>query len=842
MGTVRRWASLWVKSLTVLAAVAALLLMTGASSSAASGAQTAGDAAAATATPVQMNYACTSKSTGLMRYVTSTSACAKSETAVTIVPGPVYTCVYFDFFVRQVAAANKCTPASSYIKELTLPPTSGPVYFCALKLGGLLTYAANGPSECNSALQFPVVVPHQPPVISNVETSPLNYQAKSPPVAITSTLTLSDVDDSTIASATVSITSGFSSSSGDTLAFTNQNGITGSYNASTGVLSLSGSASIANYQAALRSVTFTTADSSASPAARTVSFQVTDSDGNTSNTASRTIDVTAAAQPPTAQPQSYNAVGNTTLAVGTTVTGPAATYSASDGLLNGDIGDASCGTLSVTGNSTPAHGTVTVNPDGTFTYLPNPGYTGTDTFQYTITCGTSTKTASATVTINVGTVVWYVNNSQSAAGNGESSSPFNTLAAANSAAGSNSIIFLYQGSGTYTGGVTMPSGEDLWGQPHGLTVGGYDLVAAGGSNPVITNSGGNGISLGNGSDVEDVNVSGASADGINGSGVTGTVTIANCTVTGSTVNNAIITDTSGTLNLTVTGSTFSNDTASGSGDSDNGLEINANGSTAATISVTGSAFTGDTGDDLDFTTDTSSTGTNSVTFTGNTVSGGGGVLIAPQGSSKTAIAVENNNIQGSTANGIGVDDGVVSSSSATVTGTISGNTVGTAATANSGGGNGIGLFAEGSGTETLAITGNKLFQYQNEAGINFLDREGSPTMNLTITGNTIADPGEFGSWGLLGQAGAESGDAGKVCAAISGNSMTGSAAAGQGGADFELDQEFSSTIELPGYTGGAGDTNAVVTFVQGNNNSSGTPSGIATVSGSGGGFTGGSGC
>jgi len=36
------------------------------------------------------------------------------------------------------------------------------------------------------------------------------------------------------------------------------------------------------------------------------------------------------------------------------------------------------------------------------------------------------------------------------------------------------------------------------------------------------------------------------------------------------------------LNLTVTGSTFSNDTASGSGDSDNGLEINANGSTAAT--------------------------------------------------------------------------------------------------------------------------------------------------------------------------------------------------------------------------------------------------------------------
>ena len=81
-----------------------------------------------------------------------------------------------------------------------------------------------------------------------------------------------------------------------------------------------------------------------------------------------------------------------------------------------------------------------------------------------------------------------------------------------------------------------------------------------------------------------------------------------------------------------------------------------------------------------------------------------------------------------------------------------------------------------------------------------------------------------------------------MCAAISGNSMTGSAQAGQGGADFELDQQFGTTIKLPGYTGGSSDTNAVVSFVQGNNTSGGAPSGIATVSGSGGGFAGGSSC
>jgi VCBS repeat-containing protein len=676
------------------------------------------------------------------------------------------------------------------------------------------------------------------PVISNVETTPLSYQAQSPPVAITSTLTISDADDSTMASATVSITAGFLSGA-DTLSFTNQNGITGSYNASTGVLTLTGNASIADYQAALRSVEFSTSDTSASPAARTVSFQVTDSVGAVSNTAQRTINVSAAAQPPTAVNQSYTAVGNTPLAVGTTVSGPAATVSGS--LLNGDSGDASCGTLSVTGNTTPAHGTVTVNPDGTFTYLPGAGFSGTDTFQYTITCSKSSKTASATVTISVGTVVWYVDDSKAAAGNGEAGSPFNTLAAASSAAGTNSIIFLYQGNATYTGGLSMKSGQALYGQPHGLTVSGYNLVAAGGSNPTMTNSSGNGIDLASGADVEDVTVSGASADGINGSGVTGTVTIANSTITGSAVNNALITDTSGTLNLTVTGSTFSSNNAT---TGNYGLRVNANGATNATVSVTGSTFTDNASFDFEFSTDTSATGTNSVTFSNNTVTGGGGVLMGPFGNDTTTITIDGNNIQNPQVEGIGVDNTNQTDTGGKVSGTINGNTVGSPTVANSGGGDGINISAEGSFTETLAITNNKLYQYSNDAGINFIDRQGSPTMNLTITGNTIADPGKFGSWGLLGGAGAETGDAGQVCAAMSGNSMTGSAQAGQGGADFELDQGFATTFKLPGYGGGSGDTNAVVSFVQGNNTPSGgtAPSGIATVSGSGGGFVGGSGC
>ena len=82
----------------------------------------------------------------------------------------------------------------------------------------------------------------------------VGYTEQGTAAVLDSGLTLSDADNTTLASATVSITSGLFA--GDTLNFTNQNGITGSYDGSTGVLTLTGSASVANYQAALRSITF----------------------------------------------------------------------------------------------------------------------------------------------------------------------------------------------------------------------------------------------------------------------------------------------------------------------------------------------------------------------------------------------------------------------------------------------------------------------------------------------------------------------------------------------------------------------------------------------------------
>ncbi len=56
--------------------------------------------------------------------------------------------------------------------------------------------------------------------------------------------------------------------------------------------------------------------------------------------------------------------------------------------------------LSITTHTTTAHGTVTLNADGTFTYTPNENYNGTDEFTYTATDGTLDTQASVHITIN----------------------------------------------------------------------------------------------------------------------------------------------------------------------------------------------------------------------------------------------------------------------------------------------------------------------------------------------------------------------------------------------------------------------------------------------------------
>jgi VCBS repeat-containing protein len=99
-----------------------------------------------------------------------------------------------------------------------------------------------------------------------------------PPADVASGVTVSDADQAVIKGATVAITGGFAA--GDTLTFTPSGGITGSYNAATGVLTLTGNATFAQYQTVLDSVGFTTPgdnpDDYGDNPTRTVSFTVFD--------------------------------------------------------------------------------------------------------------------------------------------------------------------------------------------------------------------------------------------------------------------------------------------------------------------------------------------------------------------------------------------------------------------------------------------------------------------------------------------------------------------------------------------------------------------------------------
>ena len=137
---------------------------------------------------------------------------------------------------------------------------------------------------------------NNPPVVA-MTASARAYTGGQGALVFDAGITVSDTDSPALTGATMTI-SGNLQASEDTLAFTTQNGITGSFNATTGVLSLTGSATVAHYQAALRSVTYANTASSPATITRTVTVVVTDGTA-TSNAATRALIVSAAPnQPP----------------------------------------------------------------------------------------------------------------------------------------------------------------------------------------------------------------------------------------------------------------------------------------------------------------------------------------------------------------------------------------------------------------------------------------------------------------------------------------------------------------------------------------------------------------
>ncbi len=151
------------------------------------------------------------------------------------------------------------------------------------------TTNAGGASSDGTVFELNTV-PFPPPVVTTSGGS-LAYTEGNPATAIDPALTVSDSSINVLAGATVTISGNYASGQ-DVLGFTSQNGITGSWNAATGVLTLSGSSSVANYQTALESVTYRNTSANPSTLTRTISFTATDG-ATPSAAATRTIQVTA---------------------------------------------------------------------------------------------------------------------------------------------------------------------------------------------------------------------------------------------------------------------------------------------------------------------------------------------------------------------------------------------------------------------------------------------------------------------------------------------------------------------------------------------------------------------
>jgi uncharacterized delta-60 repeat protein len=226
------------------------------------------------------------------------------------------------------ALVNLAMQQIAYSNSSDAPPASVQINW-SFNDGNTGTQGTGGAMQATGSTTVTVTPVNEVPVVATTGTN-LAYTENDPATTVDGALTLTDPDTTNLAGATVSITSGFVSGQ-DVLAFADQNGITGSWNASTGVLTLSGTATVANYQTALRSVTYVNTSDNPSTTTRTVSFVVSDGSTN-SNTATRNINITAVNDAPV-----LSGANNLTSITEDPVSNPGTLVSA---LISGQITDA----------------------------------------------------------------------------------------------------------------------------------------------------------------------------------------------------------------------------------------------------------------------------------------------------------------------------------------------------------------------------------------------------------------------------------------------------------------------------------------------------------------------
>jgi uncharacterized repeat protein (TIGR01451 family) len=208
---------------------------------------------------------------------------------------------------------------------------------------------------------------------------------------------------------------------------------------------------------------------------------------------------------PIAVDDAYNVIGNVQIQ-------PDAT----GGVLANDINPVTNSKtgLSVTpvsGGTSAQGGNISIAADGSFSYNPAAGFTGTDTFTYTVK-GLGDASATAIITFKVGNgtstpgtnVVWFVKAGAAGGGDGRLTSPFNCLVgagcfSATSLDEAGDTIFLFNGLYTDNAPLTLLNSQKLIGEAAsstlasiaGLSVPTHSdaLPTTGGTSPTVQTTG-----------------------------------------------------------------------------------------------------------------------------------------------------------------------------------------------------------------------------------------------------------------------------------------------------------------------------------------------------------------
>jgi hypothetical protein len=200
--------------------------------------------------------------------------------------------------------------------------------------------------------------------------------------------TVTDVDSANLASLTVTITNILDP--GTEILSTDVTGtsITGNYVPATGVLTLTGPDTVANFQTVLRKVQYQNTDVDPDATARVIQFVANDGSTN-SNTATAMVNIVSTDTAPTAVADSATVAEDSS-------------NNPIDVLANDT--DPDNGPKTVASVTQPANGTVVITGGGTgVSYTPNADYCNSpsgspDTFTYTLSPGSSSATVSVTVT------------------------------------------------------------------------------------------------------------------------------------------------------------------------------------------------------------------------------------------------------------------------------------------------------------------------------------------------------------------------------------------------------------------------------------------------------------